>query len=337
MSKATKLIIVLLLVSISAVFSMLWFSSQITRPITFKQQVLFEVKSGDSATGVLRRLYRLAQDPPNAYASRMWLKFLSSNHTVQKGVYEFDSGVTLADIFAKLARGEQKQFTVTLIEGHTWQQWLTRLKQAPYLLDDWQPEIEARLKNQSTLIDSEQATSWEGMLLAETYAYTANTPISQIVARAHQALIDELKLHTALRPLPSMLNSYYEVLVLASIVEKETAQANERPIIAGVFQNRLAQNMRLQTDPTVIYGLGNEFDGDITREHLRRPTAYNTYVIKGLPPTPIAMVGKEAISAVFAAAPTDYLYFVSRGDGTHQFSTNLQDHNRAVKEYQLGQ
>ena len=155
------------------------------------------------------------------------------------------------------------------------------------------------------------------------------------MARAHEALIAFVDEQWQQRALDLPINTPYEALILASIIEKETAVPEERSRIAGVFVNRLNSNMRLQTDPTVIYGIGDNFDGNITRKHLRTPTPYNTYVIKGLPPTPIAMAGKAAIKAALQPLETDEVYFVAKGDGSHQFSTTLEAHNAAVRKYQL--
>lgn len=180
-----------------------------------------------------------------------------------------------------------------------------------------------------------EASSAEGLFLADTYFFTANTAASSILKRAHKAMLDYVETQWQQRQADLPLNSPYDALILASIIEKETAVSEERTKIAGVFVNRLRKNMRLQTDPTVIYGIGDTYDGNITRKHLRTPTPYNTYTIKGLPPTPIAMAGKEAIWAALNPMETDALYFVARGDGSHEFSSSLAAHNAAVRKYQL--
>jgi UPF0755 protein len=180
-----------------------------------------------------------------------------------------------------------------------------------------------------------EASSAEGLFLADTYFFTANTATSSILTRAHKAMLDYVETQWQQRQADLPLNSPYDALILASIIEKETAVSAERTKIAGVFVNRLRKNMRLQTDPTVIYGIGDAYDGNITRKHLRTPTPYNTYTIKGLPPTPIAMAGKEAIWAALNPMETDALYFVARGDGSHEFSSSLAAHNAAVRKYQL--
>ena len=175
----------------------------------------------------------------------------------------------------------------------------------------------------------------EGQFFADTYAFPKGTSDLDYLKRAKKNLDTVLAEEWAMRADALPLNDPYEALILASIVEKETAVAAERPLIAGVFLSRIRKNMRLQTDPTVIYGMGDSYDGNIRRKDLNTDTPYNTYTRAGLPPTPIAMVGREAIRAVMQPEATSALYFVARGDGSHQFSDTLAEHNAAVRKYQL--
>lgn len=172
-------------------------------------------------------------------------------------------------------------------------------------------------------------------MLPETYFYTAGTSGRDIIKRAYADMQTALQANWELRQKNLPLQSPYELLILASIVEKETGQASERAMIASVFENRLNKGMRLQTDPTVIYGMGDRYDGNIRKADLREPTPYNTYLIKGLPPTPIAMPGKAALLAAAQPEDSPYFYFVSRGDGSHVFSRTLSEHNRNVRKYIL--
>ena len=247
-------------------------------------------------------------------------------------------GQSLVDVFTLFTEGDEHFFAVSLVEGLTLAQWLESLKQNTDLVFDLNEEK----LNQLT---QDNGVDWccgsvrqsEGVYLADTYFFTKGTAASEILKRAHRALIDFVSREWEQRDAELPLATPYEALILASIIEKETAIPEERDMISGVFVNRLNKNMRLQTDPTVIYGIGPTFDGNITRKHLRTATPYNTYVIKGLPPTPIAMAGKSAIHAALHPLPTDALYFVAKGDGSHQFSTSLADHNAAVRKYQLKQ
>ncbi|MFC3095804.1 endolytic transglycosylase MltG [Alteromonas sediminis] len=314
----------------------LWYKSQIAHPLGIDNGTLLAVSGGDTPHSVLKDLLAKSDHDLPVLVGKIWIKTALGKKPIQKGIYEIDATMTIEQVYALLQSGKQKQFSITLVEGLTFKDWLGQLKQAPYLHDDWNEETSELLMDKLYKTLELEVSSWEGLLLAETYAYTAHSKISDIVVRAANALHNALGLIQSSFPLPNELNSQYEALILASIVEKETAQPDERALISGVFLNRLALGMKLQTDPTVIYGIGEGFDGDITRAHLRQATPYNTYVIKGLPPTPIAMVGREALQAVYQPMPTEFLYFVAKGDGTHQFSKTLAEHNKAVRKYQLG-
>ncbi len=246
----------------------------------------------------------------------------------QAGTYELTPQMRPVDIFSAFSQGAVKQFYITLVEGQTWRQWRNSLARHPHIAAHGfdEPGLKQRLG----------VAHLEGRLLPQTYAFTDQTPMDAIVQRAFDGMSSLLNQAWAGRQADLPLKSPYEALILASIVEKETALASERPLIAGVFINRLNKGMRLQTDPTVIYGIGEDFDGNLTRAHLRQKTPYNTYRINGLPPTPIAMVGAEALHAVLHPLKTEALYFVARGDGSHVFSNTLTEHNRAVRRYQLG-
>jgi UPF0755 protein len=175
----------------------------------------------------------------------------------------------------------------------------------------------------------------EGLFYPDTYRFAKGTPELEVLRTARRAMQERLEREWQVRAPDIELDTAYDALILASIIEKETALASERPLIAGVFHERLRRNMRLETDPTVIYGLGTDFDGNLKRVHLTTDGPYNTYMRAGLPPTPIALPGLGALRAALRPAQTKALYYVSRGDGTSQFSRNLEEHNRAVSKYQL--
>lgn len=333
----TLLICFLLLVSLSLFLLHNLYQKTLYTPLSIDDATLFEIKSGSTVNQVARQLIELSEVDLSASFVKLWVKFENNKLTVKKGIYELHPDMTLADCFALFESGKQKQFSVPLVEGLTWKEWLHVLRSSRWLLDDWNEQKQDVLLQRASDIYQHPIDSLEGTLLADTYYFDANSTISSIVGRAFDAMLALISETSASMGWPSPLASDYEALILSSIVEKETADASERPIIAGVFINRLVKKMRLQTDPTIIYGLGDEFNGDITREHLKRPTPYNTYVIRGLPPTPICMLGRASLKAVASARQTDYLYFVSKGNGQHYFSSTLKEHNRAVRQYQLGQ
>lgn len=252
---------------------------------------------------------------------------------IKAGEYRIDPGMTLRDLLALIVAGDTIKYSFTLIEGSTYQQLLQRL-----LSDERLQHRLGDMDEQAVLAElNVDKTSAEGLFLAETYHFERGTSDLDLLKRAHADLNEVLAKAWAERQTDPKLpfSTAYEALILASIIEKETGVPDERPQIAGVFVRRLEQGMRLQTDPTVIYGMGDRYKGNITRADLRRPSPWNTYVIDGLPPTPIALVGREAIEAALHPAPGKALYFVAKGDGTHQFSNTLNEHNKAVRRYQL--
>ncbi len=250
---------------------------------------------------------------------------------LRAGEYRIPAGTRPGGLLRLLTRGQVLMHPLTLVEGRTFGQYLADLRAADFLdttLDGLAPaQIMLRLGH--------PGESPEGRFFPDTYLFPRGASDLDVLRRAYTRMSRVLAAEWAARAPDLPLKDPYEALILASIVEKETGRAAERPLIAGVFIRRLRRGMRLQTDPTVIYGLGEAFDGDLRRADLLRDTPYNTYVHGGLPPTPIAMPGRAAIHAVLHPAPGRALYFVARGDGSHQFSATLEGHRRAVRRYQL--
>ena len=335
--------IMLALIVGAITFGILYVNGQASSPLSIPQPQLYTVEKGSNGYKVVRDLRaRELIDSPEL-ATKLWLKFFAANTHVKSGTYRLTPGLSLREVFGILSRGEEHYFAVSLVEGLTLKEWLVTLKAQTELINDVSLDQVEETINISSSVNEEkapmlwlsEASSAEGLFLADTYFFTANTAASSILKRAHKAMLDYVETQWQQRQEDLPLNSPYDALILASIIEKETAVSAERTKIAGVFVNRLRKNMRLQTDPTVIYGIGDTYDGNITRKHLRTPTPYNTYTIKGLPPTPIAMAGKDAIWAALNPMETDALYFVARGDGSHEFSSSLAAHNAAVRKYQL--
>lgn len=251
---------------------------------------------------------------------------------LKAGEYRFADGISAAQLLEQVVAGRVVEYSVRLVEGWTFGQALQALAHAPKVtqtLAGLTPEqIMERLGH--------PGQHPEGRFFPDTYKYTANQTDLAILARAYERMQNTLQREWESRSANLPFKEPYEALILASIVEKETGRPDERPMIAAVFINRLRRHMKLQTDPTVIYGLGERFDGNLRLRDLRNDTAYNTYTRTGLPPTPIALPGAAAIRAVMHPAETRALYFVSRGDGSHVFSETLAQHNDAVIKYQLG-
>jgi UPF0755 protein len=258
-------------------------------------------------------------------------KILHKESFLQAGDYTLNRNVTPYQLLLSLNHGKSTQGSVTFIEGHTFEQMRTKLK----INDAIKQTISVLSESEILKMVGSEYTVAEGLFFPDTYYFDRNTADTVMLKRSYDAMKTKLEEAWRKRALGLPYKNSYQALIMASIVEKETGKASERPLIAGVFVNRLRIGMRLQTDPAVIYGMGEQFKGNIRKKDLLADTPYNTYTRNGLPPTPIAMPGLASIEAALHPANTKDLYFVGKGDGTHAFSSNLEDHNRAVVKYQL--
>ena len=252
---------------------------------------------------------------------------------IKAGSYEIGRDDTPRSLLNKLVRGEESLRAVTLVEGWNFSQMRAALSKAEHLTHTTQA-LEPDLIMNSL---GKPGVHPEGRFYPDTYTYAKGSSDLAVLKRAMRAMDAKLTAAWSQRQSDSVLKTPEQLLILASIIEKETGRASDRAMISGVFTNRLRIGMLLQTDPTVIYGLGNAFDGNLRRRHLLADTPWNTYTRGGLPPTPIAMPGKASLLAAVHPANTKALYFVARGDGTSQFSATLEEHNRAVNKFQRGQ
>ncbi|MFO6423475.1 endolytic transglycosylase MltG [Motilimonas sp. KMU-193] len=295
-----------------------------------KAETVLTVASGSHFRQLESQL--IAQEIIPATPYFVWLGRIYPELTpLKSGTYLLQPGWSLEQVLQHIVAGETYQFKVTLIEGMTFKQWKAQIEKVEGVKLTGVLDDEVALAKKLGL----EQTKLEGYLQPQTYLFPYHSTDYEIIERAYLAQQAELEAAWQARAKDLPLKSPYEALILASIIEKESGHAPERTTIASVFINRLNANMRLQTDPTVIYGMGDRFDGNIRRKDLREATPYNTYVIDGLPPTPIAMPGKDAIWAALNPADTKYYYFVSKGNGEHYFSKNLAEHNRAVRKYIL--
>ncbi|QPB85157.1 endolytic transglycosylase MltG [Pseudoalteromonas rubra] len=329
-----KLILFFLLGSVVLMLAATQYISQLSNAPLLSNTRYFEVKRGDTFVAICQR-WQQAHWIERCLPYQVYGKMFPERVNVKAGVYELQ-GLSVLDALSKLTTGAQADFMFTIIEGQTFKQVLANLKAAPFIdFDLNETDLARHFWGEIEEVFGAADFHPEGWLYPETYHYHAYNKASTLLKHASERMQTQLTLAWQQRAQDLPINSAYEALILASIIEKETGKAQERPVIASVFVNRLNRKMRLQTDPTVIYGLGDSFDGDIKRRHLREYTPYNTYRIKGLPPTPIAMPSFDAIKAATQPAQTDYLYFVSKGDGSHYFSKSLKEHNQAVKRYIL--
>lgn len=265
------------------------------------------------------------------------LKLQPQLNKVKAGTYSLTGVKTLQDLLDMINSGKEAQFSVKFIEGKTFKEWRKNLENAPHLKQTLQgksdKEIMALLDIPAVAKAVYEWNNMDGWLYPDTYNYTPNSTDLELLKRSTTRLQKVLDKAWNERDENLPLADPYQMLILASIVEKETGVAAERPQVASVFINRLKANMKLQTDPTVIYGMGESYTGNIRKKDLETMTPYNTYMIEGLPPTPIAMVSEGALQAVAHPAKTDFYYFVADGSGGHKFTRNLNEHNKAVQEY----
>ena len=294
------------------------------------EAVAFEILAGMSFHSVSEELAgRQIIDRPRLF--RVYARWKGEAGSIQAGEYLIEAGATPVDLLEQFTSGDVRLYAFTIIEG--WNQWelLEALHDSPNINsslteEDWPGLLEEL---------GASTAHPEGLFLPETYHFPGGTSDRDLLRQAYEHMQTALAEEWALRDSELPIGTPYEALILASIVEKETARADERARIAGVFVRRLQKRMRLQTDPTVIYGIGKTFNGNLTRKDLQTDTPYNTYTRRGLPPTPIALPGREAIHAALHPADGEELYFVATGlgDGSHSFSTTKEEHDRAVAEY----
>ena len=325
-----RLVILLLAATLGTAVSMIYF---LLTPITLPNTPYeFDVKSGISMKGVAQQFAQagvIRQPFTFTFAARLSGK----GSALKAGNYELASALTPWELLQKITKGDVSQAQVKFIEGWNFKQVRQALDKEPDLQHDTRGLSDAEIMAKLGLPQQHP----EGRFFPDTYFFSSGMSDLAILARAHKLMQSHLESVWRERAPNLPYRNMDEMLIMASIVEKETGQAAERPTIAGVFVNRLRIGMLLQTDPTVIYGLGQSFDGNLRKRDLLTDTPYNTYTRSGLPPSPIAMPGIEALRAAVKPAATNALYFVGRGNGTHKFSSSLEEHNQAVNKYQRNQ
>ena len=305
-------------------------------PVNVTQDQLLTIERGTTGSKLAALL---EQEKILEHADLLpWLlKLQPQLNKVKAGTYSLTGVKTLQDLLDMINSGKEAQFSVKFIEGKTFKEWRKNLENAPHLKQTLQgksdKEIMALLDIPAVAKAVYEWNNMDGWLYPDTYNYTPNSTDLELLKRSTTRLQKALDKAWSERDENLPLADPYQMLILASIVEKETGIAAERPQVASVFINRLKANMKLQTDPTVIYGMGESYTGNIRKKDLETITPYNTYMIEGLPPTPIAMVSESALQAVAHPAKTDFYYFVADGSGGHKFTRNLNEHNKAVQEY----
>ncbi|OAJ46134.1 endolytic transglycosylase MltG [Pseudomonas marginalis] len=329
-----KLVVLLLIALFSAAlllgYSAWKFDSALKQPLNLTQEQLLDVPAGATPTGTFNRL-EAEGVLEGAFWLRLYWRFNLDGQPLHSGEYRMTPGMTAQGLIGLWQRGEVVQYSLTLVEGWNFRQVRSALA-----------KHEKIVQTLSGLTDSEVMDKLghpgvfpEGRFFPDTYRFVRGMTDVEFLKKAYNRLDDVLAQEWSKRATDAPYTDPYQALIMASLVEKETGVPEERGQIAGVFVRRLKIGMLLQTDPTVIYGLGERYNGKLTRAHLKEANPYNTYMVAGLPPTPIAMVGREAIHAALNPVPGSSLYFVARGDGSHIFSDDLDAHNAAVREFQL--
>lgn len=329
-----KLVVLLLIALFSAAlllgYSAWKFDSALKQPLNLTQEQLLDVPAGATPTGTFNRL-EADGVLEGAFWLRLYWRFNLDGQPLHSGEYRMTPGMTAQGLIGLWQRGEVVQYSLTLVEGWNFRQVRSALA-----------KHEKIVQTLSGLTDSEVMDKLghpgvfpEGRFFPDTYRFVRGMTDVEFLKKAYNRLDDVLAQEWSKRAADAPYTDPYQALIMASLVEKETGVPEERGQIAGVFVRRLKIGMLLQTDPTVIYGLGERYNGKLTRAHLKEANPYNTYMVAGLPPTPIAMVGREAIHAALNPVPGSSLYFVARGDGSHIFSDDLDAHNAAVREFQL--
>lgn len=302
-------------------------------PLAVQKDQLITIEKGTNSKKLTALLQQRQILPENKWliSALPWLiKFTPQYSNIKAGTYDLSAVKNTGDLLLLLNSGREAQFAIRFTDGENLKQILKSLQNAPHLVHSLQDK---NMQEIVQLLGLPQTESAEGWIYPDTYHYTPNSTDLALLKRAADRMQKSLNQAWEMRDRDLPLKTPYEMLILASIVEKETAVDDERAKVAAVFVNRLKSGMKLQTDPTVIYGMGERYNGNIRKKDLEEPTAYNTYVIDGLPPTPIAMPGEKSLMAVANPAKNDFFYFVADGSGGHKFSRNLAEHNHAVQEY----
>jgi len=303
----------------------------LNKPMSVKSTTLYEFEMGSSVASLSKYLsnQRLIERP---YYLSIWTRITGQARKLKAGEYEIEPGMTPNELLNAMIHAKVQQYSLTLVEGKPFWQMMNKINESPLL----KHHLRGLTNDEVMEKIGHSGEHPEGRFYPDTYHFPKGMTDVQFLKRAYNEMEIRLEKSWANREKDLPFKTSYEALIMASIVEKESALADERTRIAGVFINRLNKRMRLQTDPTVIYGLGEKFDGDIRFKDLRQDTPYNTYTRRGLPPTPIAMPGQGAIDAVMHPDKTEYIYFVARSDqsGSHVFSTTLKDHQKAVDKFQ---
>jgi len=329
-----KLLVVLPLIGllVSAAFGVWWVDQPLRFParVSEQQPLEVEIPPGQSARGVAEKLSASGVQTPWVLLYG-WFRISGGSRDIKAGSYEFTPGTTPRTLLSKLVRGEQAVRSITILEGWNHRQVFELLRASPDLTQD----LEGLSTADIMALIGYPGRHPEGRFFPDTYRVSKRATASSVLRQAAQAMDKRVNDAWAQRDSTVPLRTPEDALILASIIEKETGLESDRRRIGGVFTNRLRIGMRLQTDPTVIYGLGERFDGNLRRDDLQTDTPYNTYTRAGLPPTPIAMPGAASLRAAVQPGDTNAIYFVARGDGSSQFSATLEEHNAAVQRYIL--